>query len=63
MVAKILANRVKPLLNKFVFPLQGAFSPGKLINDNILLAHEIMHTFKKKKANLGFIAGYGKSLQ
>ena len=48
-IAKILANRVKPLLNKIISPLQEAFAPGRLINDNVLLAHEIMHLFKKKK--------------
>ena len=48
-IAKILANRIKQLLNKIISPLQGAFAPGKLINDNIMIAHEIMHCFKKKK--------------
>ena len=52
-IAKILANRVKPLLNKIASPLQGAFVIVRLINDNILLVHEIMHSFrKKKKVNL-----------
>ena len=53
-IAKILANVVKPLLNKIVFPLQGAFAPRRLINDNVLLAHEIMHSFKKKKGKSGY---------
>ena len=48
-IAKILANRVKPLLNKIFSPLQGSFAPGRLINDNIMQAYEIMHSFKKKK--------------
>ena len=47
-IAKIMANRVKTLLNKIISPLEGAFAPGRLINDNIMLAHEIMHSFKKK---------------
>ena len=55
-IAKILANRVKQLLNKIISPLQGVFAPGRLINDNIILAHEIMHSFKKKKGKLGYIA-------
>ena len=55
-IAKILANRVKPLLNKIISPLQGAFSPGRFINDNIMLAHEIMHSFKKKKGKTGYMA-------
>ena len=54
-IAKILANRIKPLLNKIISPLQGAFAPGRLINDNIMLAHEIMHSFKKKKGKTGYM--------
>ena len=36
--------------------LQGAFAPGRLSNDNIMLAHEIMHLFKKKKGETGYMA-------
>ena len=54
-IAKILANRVKPLINKIVSPLQGAFALGRLINDNVLLAHEIMHLFKKKKIKSSYM--------
>ena len=44
-----MANRVKLILTKIVSWLQGAFAPERLINDNILQAHELMHYFKKKK--------------
>ena len=53
-IAKILTNRVKHLLNKIISPLQGAFAHGKLINDNIIFAHEIMHSFRKKKTKMGY---------
>ena len=55
-IAKILTNRVKHLLSKIISPLQGAFAPGRLINDNIMQAHEIMHYFKKKKGKMGYMA-------
>ena len=55
-IAKILANRVEPLIKNFISPLQGAFAPGRLINDDIKLAHEIMHSFKKKKGKTGYMA-------
>ena len=56
-IAKILANRIKPFLNKIVSSLQGAFALSKLINDNVLQAHEIMHLFKKKKKQIRLHGG------
>ena len=38
-IAKILANRMKQLLNKMISPLQRMFSSSKFINDNLMLAH------------------------
>lgn len=40
---------LRHFLNKIVSPLHEVFASGGFINDNILLAHEIMHSFKKKK--------------
>ena len=51
-IAKIMANRVKPLLHKIVSTLQGAFAPCKLINDNILLAHQLCTFLKRTKPSL-----------
>ena len=56
-IAKILSNRIKPLLNKIVSSLQGVFALSKLINDNVLQAHEIMHLFKKKKKQIRLHGG------
>jgi len=50
-ISKILVNRLRPLLDKIVSPFQSAFIPGRSIHENILLTHEIMHKFKKTKAN------------
>ena len=55
-IAKILANRIKQLLNKIISPLQGMSASNRLINDNIMIAHEIMHSFKKKKGKMGYMA-------
>ena len=54
-ITKILANRVKSLLNKILSPLQRASAPRRLINDNVPLTHEIMHLFKKKKDKSSYI--------
>jgi len=40
-------NRLRPILEWLVSPVQSAFLPGRLIHDNILPTHEIMHKFKK----------------
>ena len=53
--ASILASSIKPLLNKKVYPLRGVFMSCRLINDNILLTHEIMYFFKKTKSKFGYM--------
>ena len=42
-LAKLLSNRLKPLLPKIVDPNQCAFIQGRRITDSILLAHELYH--------------------
>lgn len=48
-ISKVLANRLKLVLPKIVSPLQGAFIKSWEIHDNILVAHEILNSFSKKK--------------
>jgi len=48
-ISKILVNRLRPVLDNLVSPLQSAFIPGRFVHDNILLTHEIMHKFKNIK--------------
>lgn len=45
-IAKILANRLKVVLRKIIHPLQ----------DNILIAHEVFHSFRKKTCKDKWIA-------
>lgn len=47
--AKVLANRLKGLLNSIICPHQSAFVPGKLILDNSLVAPEIGHFLHNKR--------------
>ncbi|KAL8146376.1 hypothetical protein AgCh_004207 [Apium graveolens] len=48
-ITKVLANRMKDMLEKVVSESQSAFIPGRLISDNIMVSYEIMHYLKKKK--------------
>lgn len=53
-VSKILATRLKSLLPKIISPLQSAFVPHKNVQDNSILAHELLHAFKNKKGKGAF---------
>jgi hypothetical protein len=54
-ITKILANRLKLLLPKIISPLQTTFVLDRNIQDNTILAHELLHSFKNKKGKGGFI--------
>ncbi|XP_024011324.1 uncharacterized protein LOC112086588 [Eutrema salsugineum] len=42
-ISSILCARLKRFLPKIVSPTQGAFVSGRLISDNLLIAHEMVH--------------------
>lgn len=54
-IAKILAERIKITIEKISHPLQGAFIAKISIQDNILIAHEIFHSFRTRKGKEGWI--------
>ncbi|KAL0307193.1 UNVERIFIED_CONTAM: hypothetical protein Sradi_6136600 [Sesamum radiatum] len=41
-ITKILVQQIHPLLDRLASPTQNAFSPGRSISDNILLANELL---------------------
>ncbi|KAL6134011.1 hypothetical protein ACLB2K_066244 [Fragaria x ananassa] len=52
-LTKILVKRLKPLLTKCISKNQGAFAPGRAIQDNVLIAHELFSDFQRKKGRVG----------
>jgi hypothetical protein len=47
-VAKVLANRLKGVLEEYISASQSAFVPGRSILDNALVAIEVIHYMKAK---------------
>ncbi|PKI47068.1 hypothetical protein CRG98_032544 [Punica granatum] len=54
-ISKVIAGRLKPLLYKLISPNQIAFIEGRWINENGLLAQEIIHTMKTSRARKGWV--------
>ncbi|XP_016683863.1 uncharacterized protein [Gossypium hirsutum] len=48
-IAKVLVLRMSDLLGLCIHESQGAFIPGRLISDNVLVAYEILHSLKMKR--------------
>jgi hypothetical protein len=56
-VSKVLASRLRRILDEVINPAQSAFVPGRLISDNILVAYEITHSLlNKREGDLGYAA-------
>ena len=48
-LAKLLANRIKPLLNRLISSNQGGFVEGRHILDNVIQVQETIHSSKQRK--------------
>lgn len=53
LLTKVLVNRLRPFLDRMISPVQGAFVPGRLASDNVVVAQEILHTIRKRKKGGG----------
>lgn len=48
-ISKVLTNRLQPFIDGIISEEQSAFIPGRQIQDNITVAHEVFHFLKHKK--------------
>ncbi|KAL5794249.1 hypothetical protein ACOSP7_002843 [Xanthoceras sorbifolium] len=56
-IAKVLVNRLRLVLNEIISESQSAFIPGRLITDNAILGFECLHALKRrKKGTVGSLA-------
>ena len=55
-ISKIIVQRLRPLLPELISPNQVAFIPRRQIQDNIVVAQEILHKFKITKGKKGYVA-------
>ncbi|XP_074293887.1 uncharacterized protein LOC141621071 [Silene latifolia] len=56
LVSKVLANRLMPFLGEIVSENQCAFTPGRAISDNVMIAFEVFHYMKNLRSTEGFMA-------
>lgn len=53
--AKVVANRLKPLMLKLTSTNQYSFFPGRQASNNIIVAQELLHIMRKKEGKCGFL--------
>lgn len=56
-ISKIMVSRLKPMMADIVSPTHSAFVEERLITDNILIAHEVIHALRTNdQMSSGFMA-------
>ena len=53
-VAKVLAKRLKQVMNAIISPFQSAFIERRQILDPVLIANEVVEDYKAKQKRAGF---------
>jgi hypothetical protein len=56
LVTKILARRLRNVMEQLVSPCQCSFIPGRNSGDNIIISQEVIHSMKLKKGKVGWMA-------
>lgn len=55
-ISKLLASRLKTVMDNFISPYQASFLSSRQITDNIVSAHELVDTIRKNKSISGLMA-------
>lgn len=55
-ITKVITNRLIPLLNDIISPIQCSFVPGHHNSDNVIITKEASHSMVKMKGKKGFMA-------
>ena len=55
-VSKIIVNRIRPVLQNLISPVQTAFVPGRKGTDNAIIVQELIHSISKAKGKEGYMA-------
>lgn len=59
LIIKIIANRIKPLMNKLVEEKKSSFISGRQTLDNLVIVHEMIHSMKYKSGEKGYGSNKG----
>jgi hypothetical protein len=54
--SKVIANRLRVILDEIISEEQSTFVPGRLIMDNVLVAYECIHYLRRKQGQTGACA-------
>ena len=55
-ISKLLVEKIRPLLDKMIYPTQLAFIPNMWIAENQIIVQEVLHSFKTRKTKSGLMA-------